>query len=618
MSKTDQRFNRRAFLRLAIGLGLAPILAACRQEGRSADEVSPSSGEPSPSPQATSTVSPSPTPEPSPTLTPSPSPSPTATPSPSPFPSSAGMAKGVAIGRHGMVATSQPLAARAGLQTLMDGGNAFDAAVTTAATLNVVEPMSTGIGGDCFALLYLGNTGEIKALNGSGRAPEALGLNVFRERGLGAVPTTGMLPVTVPGTVDGWATLLDAHGSVSFRDALAPAIHYAEEGFTVTDIIAADWAHLTPKMRATPDAARHYLVDGKRAPRPGEVFRLPALGASLRKIAEGGRDAFYEGEIAEAIVDFSNRNGGFLSRSDFERHASSWVTPIYTDYRGYRVYECPPNGQGLAALLALNIFKGFATEGLGMYSSERLHLLIESMRLGFADAFTYVADDEHAAIPLAQLLSEPYAAERRAMIQRDQAMDQVPAGHPTGRDTVYLTVADQEGNACSFINSLYYGFGSGMVAGDTGICLQNRGACFVLDPKHRNCWAPGKRPYHTIIPSLITRDGALKASYGVMGGFMQPQGHLQVVSNLIDHGLTAQGLMDAPRFRVSTDLRNVLVERGIPPASLRELRDMGHQVAPPRPVSREFGGGQIILVDEESGVYLGGSDPRKDGCALGF
>ncbi|MFW6115911.1 MAG: gamma-glutamyltransferase family protein, partial [Chloroflexota bacterium] len=282
------------------------------------------------------------------------------------------------------------------------------------------------------------------------------------------------------------------------------------------------------------------------------------------------------------------------------------------------VYECPPNGQGLAALLALNVFKGFPVAGSDVYSAARLHLLIESMKLGFADAYAYVADQDLVDIPVDQLLSEQYAAERRALIEPGQAMHHVPPGQPAGRDTVYLSVVDGQGNACSFINSLYYGFGSGMVAGDTGICLQNRGACFVLDPTHRNCLAPGKRPYHTIIPSLITRNGKLKASFGVMGGFMQPQGHLQVVSNLVDHGLPAQELMDAPRFRVSTDLRAVLVEKGISPDVVRQLRDMGHEVSPPRPISGEFGGGQIILVDEDSGDLIGGSDPRKDGCALGF
>jgi len=519
---------------------------------------------------------------------------------------------------NGMVATSQPLAAQAGLQVLRAGGNAFDAAVTTAAVLNVVEPMSTGIGGDCFALLYLAGTREVKALNGSGRAPQALTLDVFRERELDAVPLAGMLPVTVPGTVDGWATLLERYGTLSLADALAPAIRYAEEGFLVTEIIARAWDYLAPKMRATPEARAHYLVDGERAPRPGEIFRLPALAQTFRRTAEGGRDAFYRGDITQAIVEFSRRNGGFLELEDFEAHTSTWVEPISIDYRGYRVYECPPNGQGLAALLALNIARGFDLPAMAPDSTEYLHILIEAMRLGFADAFTYVADPERADIPLGALLSEAYAAERRGLIELDQAMGEVSAGQPAGEDTVYLTVVDGDGNACSFINSLYYGFGSGMVAGDTGICLQNRGACFVLNPAHRNCWAPGKRPYHTIIPSMITRDGALFASYGVMGGFMQPQGHLQVVSHLVDHGMSPQQALDAPRFRVLEDLEHVLFERGVPLRALSDLAHMGHRVAPPSEVGGGFGGGQIIVVDQENGAMFGGSDPRKDGCAVGF
>ena len=604
----SQAFDRRGFLRGAAALGLSPALAACSRVVNSMAEATSTSAKPSPNPEPTSTATASPTPEPSP--------SPTWTPPPSPSPEAATPRLG--RGRHGMVATSQPLAVEAGLDVLMRGGNAFDAAVTTAAMLNVVEPMSTGIGGDCFALLYLADTGEIKALNGSGRAPQGLDLSVFQERGLNQMPITGMLPVTIPGTVDGWATLLDAHGSLTLGEALAPAIHSAEQGFAVTNGIAAAWAGLAPRLRATPEAAAHYLVDGERAPRAGEVFRLPGLARTLRYIAAEGRDGFYEGEIAEAIVDFSARNGGFISREDLRRHRSCWVEPIYTDYRGYRVYECPPNGQGLAALLALNILKGFPLDGLDIYSTQRLHLLIESMRLGFADAFAYVADPDHVEIPLHGLLSEAYARERRAMIRPDRAIAHPSPGQPAGHDTVYLTVVDGDGNACSFINSLYYGFGSGMVAGDTGICLQNRGANFVLDPAHRNCWSPGKRPYHTIIPSLITHRSRLKASYGVMGGFMQPQGHLQVVSNLVDYGLDPQELMDAPRFQVSQDLQEVSVERGISPDVVSELCGLGHRVAPPTPRSPEFGGGQIILIDEVSGTYLGGSDPRKDGCALGF
>ncbi|MFQ5340902.1 MAG: gamma-glutamyltransferase [Anaerolineae bacterium] len=522
------------------------------------------------------------------------------------------------IAQKGMVATSQPLAAQAGLQILRDGGNAFDAAVTTAAVLNVVEPMSTGIGGDCFALLYLAGTREVKALNGSGRAPDALTLDAFQERGLDAVPLAGMLPVTVPGTVDGWATLLEEHGSISLADAVSPAIRYAEEGFAVTELIARAWEYLVPKLRATPDASAHYLVDGERAPRPGEVFRLPALAQTFRRIAAGGRNAFYRGDIAHTIVEFSRRNGGFLELEDFEAHASTWVEPISIDYRGYRVYECPPNGQGLAALLALNIAQGFDLPAMSPDSTEYLHVLIEAMRLGFADAFTYVADPDYADIPLDALLSEAYAAERRELIESDGVMGKAAAGQPAGEDTVYLTVVDGDGNACSFINSLYYGFGSGMVAGDTGICLQNRGACFVLDPEHRNCWAPGKRPYHTIIPSMITRNGALFASYGVMGGFMQPQGHLQVVSRLIDHGMSPQQALDAPRFRVHENLRQVSFERGVPLRALSDLARLGHQVVPPVELAGSFGGGQIIMIDQENGALFGGSDPRKDGCAVGF
>jgi len=397
-----------------------------------------------------------------------------------------------------------------------------------------------------------------------------------------------------------------------------PAIRYAEEGFSVTNVVGQLWAQFAGKLRATPDAAKHYLVDGQRAPQAGEHFRLPALANTLRLIAEEGRDAFYQGSIAEAIVEFSTHNGGFLSLSDLARHTSSWVDPIYADYRGYRVYECPPNGQGLAALLALNVFKGFDSVGLPMHSAERLHLLIESMKLGFADAYAFVADPDCVDIPVDQLLSDDYAAARRALIDPHRAISQPAPGQPVGDDTVYLTVVDGQGNACSFIASIYHGFGSGMVAGDTGICLQNRGACFVLDPDHRNCWAPGKRPYHTIIPSLITRDGRLVASYGVMGGFMQPQGHLQVVSNFVDHGLGAQQLMDAPRFQLSQNLQEASVEDGISPDVASQLCGMGHNVGGPMPRSCKFGGGQIILVDEQTGAYTGGSDLRKDGCALGF
>ena len=485
--------------------------------------------------------------------------------------------RSVVMSLRGMVATSQPLAAQAGLQVLINGGNAVDAAVATAAVLNVVQSMSTGIGGDAFALLYLADSGTIKALNASGRAPKRATLDFFQERGLAEIPLTGMLPVTVPGTVDGWATVLEAHGTMSLAQVLEPAIAYAEEGFPVTERVARGWRMLAPKLSAHPDAAGAYLVDGQ-PPRPGQVFRQPNLARTLRLIAKGGSDVFYRGEIAEKIARFSQANDGLLSLDDLAEHRSTWEEPIWVDYRGYRVYECPPNGQGLAALLALNVVQGYDLASSGHNPAKALHLLIEAMKLGFADAYEYVADPAFADIPLAGLLSADYAAERRRLINPGRALADVPAGTPVvGGDTVYLTVVDGNGNAASFINSLYMGFGSGMGAGDTGIALQKRGALLSLDPGPRNCIAPGKRPYHTIIPALATRDGHLFMSFGVMGGFMQPQGHLQVVCNVVDFGMNPQEALDAPRFRWDRG-RQVALEPDVSAEVRSTLRDWGHEV----------------------------------------
>jgi gamma-glutamyltranspeptidase/glutathione hydrolase len=525
--------------------------------------------------------------------------------------------RSVVMGRRGMVATSQPLAAQAGLRILLAGGSAADAAVAAAAALNVVEPMSTGIGGDVFALVYHANTREVSALNGSGRAPRALSPQVFAERGLDRVPADGMLPVTVPGTVDAWSALLERHGAMSLAQVLAPAIEYAEQGFPVSEIIAASWWRAEPRLQAHPDAARTYLVDGRRAPRPGEIFRQPNLARTLRQIAEGGRDAFYRGPIAEAIVQASEKYGGFLAPEDFAAHHSTWDTPISTEYRGHTVYECPPNGQGLTALLGLNILSGFDMAELTPGSVEALHIEIEAMRLAFADAATYIADPAQADVPVEPLLSERHAAARRALIRPDRAMRAVAAGAlPAGHDTVYLTVVDEAGNAVSLINSLYMGFGSGVVAGDTGIALQNRGACFVLDPEHRNCLAPGKRPYHTIIPCMVLRGDRLWSSFGVMGGFMQPQGHVQMLVNMLDFGMNPQEALDAPRFEL-TDPYNgseaVALEHD--GATIDALSRLGHQAAGGR--TSGFGGGQIVVVDE-NGVRHGGSDKRKDGCVVAY
>lgn len=520
---------------------------------------------------------------------------------------------------RGMVATSQPLAALAGLRILMEGGNAVDAAVATAAVLNVVEPLSTGIGGDLFALIYLAGSGDVKALNGSGRAPLAATPDEFRRRGHASMPLFDILAVTVPGTVDAWATVLETHGTMALADVLAPAIDYAENGFPVSELIAAAWYATTPRLYDDPAAQRTYLVDELRSPFPGEIFRQPNLARTLRLIGEGGRDAFYRGPIAEAIVRCSQQRNGLLTMEDFALHRTTWEDPISINYRGYTIYECPPNGQGLAALLALNILQNDDLAVMGPDSAHALHLQIEAMRLAFADAFTYIADPSQADVPVEALLSSSYAEQRRMQIDGRYAARDFHAGTlPAGDDTVYLTVVDEEGNACSLINSLYYGFGSGIVAGDTGIALQNRGAGFVLDERHRNVIAPAKRPYHTIIPCLVTQGRWLYASLGVMGGFMQPQGHLQVLSNLIDHGMTPQEALDKPRFEVQTNLNQVALEPTMDVALRDDLERRGHDVVAPQRSLFGFGGGQVIVIDPESGARIAGSDPRKDGCAIGY
>ncbi len=519
------------------------------------------------------------------------------------------------LARQGMVATSQPLAAMAGLRVLMEGGNAADAAVTVAAMLNVVEPMSTGIGGDCFALIFEAETGQVTALNGSGRAPAAFTLEEAQRRGLKQIPLDGPLPVTVPGTVSGWADLLDSFGTMSLADCLAPAIATAETGFPVSERISAAWQGLVKKLSQEPEAARVYLPP----PRPGQLHRQPDLAHTFRTIAEGGAEAFYRGPLAEKIAAYVQSEGGYLSADDLAAHTATWETPISTSYRDVEVLEHPPNGQGLAALVALNIVEGYDLGEMDYFDPVRWHMMIEAMRLAMTDAGRYVADPAVVDVPVLGLLSTEYAARRRTLIQSDRALDLAIPGQPEHRDTVYLTVVDEERNAVSLINSLYYGFGSGLVVPGTGICLQNRGACFTLEPGHPNVLAGGKRPYHTIIPAMVLRDGQLWASFGVMGGFMQPQGHLQVLVNLVDYQLDPQAALDAPRFRV--DERGgprVAIETGVPLKTRKALAAMGHDVRSETTFSYGFGGGQIIAMDPETDVLWGGSDPRKDGCAVGF
>jgi gamma-glutamyltranspeptidase/glutathione hydrolase len=528
-----------------------------------------------------------------------------------------------------MVATSNPLASQAGLAMLRAGGSAADAAVAAAAVLNVTESASTGIGGDCFALYYDAESKTVSALNGSGRAPAALHADHLRAFGWSGIPPRSVHAITVPGAVAGWCDLIERFGTLPMPTILADAIFHAREGFPVHPVYGAAWRRSAEFLRNSPNAEA-YLPHGD-APDIGHVVRLPDLARTLEAVAHDGRDAFYHGATADAIIETIQSLGGVMTHDDLRAHRSTWETPISVDYRGVRVWECPPNGQGLAALQALNILNGAALAEMAWDDPERLHLMIEAMRLAFADARQYIADSSTDPAPLDGLLSDAYAAQRRALITPGRAMQPPTYGAPFGgSNTVYLSVVDGAGNACSFINSLYMGFGTGIVARGTGVFLQNRGACFSLLPGHANTLTPGKRPYNTIIPALATRDDALFASFGVMGGFMQPQGHVQVISAMLDDDLPPQAALDRPRWCLDgmdipqskpgmDDAVTVALEEGIPVSVMARLADYGHRV---RPVSGHlrgmFGDGQIICRDAQTGVLSGGSDPRKDGITAAF
>jgi gamma-glutamyltranspeptidase/glutathione hydrolase len=467
-----------------------------------------------------------------------------------------------------------------------------------------------------FALVWNANQKKVHALNGSGRAPAAASIEELQSRGYHHMPDEGVYSVSVPGTVHGWETILEAHGSMPLSQVLKPAIKYAEEGFPVSEIISHQWSGQAGRLAQYP-SGQEMLLDG-RAPRPGDLMRLNTLGKSLRAIAEGGSEAFYTGGIAEKIVSYVQEHGGWISTQDLANHTSDWDEAISTDYRGITCWECPPNGQGIAALQALNIVEGFDIAAMGAQTVEAYHHLIEAMRLAFADAYRYVADPRKTKVPIQQLTAKSYAARRRELIDSTRAMDTVPYGQPFGAgDTVYISCVDGQGNACSFINSVYSNFGSGLVVPGTGIVLQNRAALFSLDPQHPNALAPGKRPYHTIIPAMATRDGEMYLCYGVMGGFMQPQGHLQVISNMVDHGMDPQQALNALRFMVAGDA--VVLEEGLAPQVVNDLKNRGHQVQIASGYRRAgMGGGQVIRRDPGTGVLSGGSEPRKDGCAVGW
>jgi gamma-glutamyltranspeptidase/glutathione hydrolase len=526
--------------------------------------------------------------------------------------------RSVVMARHGMVASSQPLAVEAGVSILKKGGNAIDAAIATALTLGVVEPVSTGIGGDAFLLYQSAADRRIYGINGSGRCPGRLTLDELQRRGIKGIPSTGLASVTVPGAIDAFVEAQRRHGKLTFAEVLDPAIHYSSEGFPVSEIIAKQWQGSARLLSQFPSSARTYLSNSK-APQAGDVHRQPNLARTLKLLAAEGRDAFYQGEIARQIVQFSQENGGFFSLDDFNNHTTEWVEPISVDYHGYSILELPPNGQGITALMALNILEGFDLSGMEYGSASYYHLLIEATKQAFADRDSYVADPTFADLPIDGLLSKAYAKARRQEIMPDRAED-YRAGSPLPfGNTVYVSCVDSEGNVVSLINSLFTAFGSGVVAGDTGICLQNRGAGFVDDPRHPNALAPGKRPLHTIIPAMILKNKAPWVCFGVMGGDVQPQGHTQVAINLIDFHMNVQEAIEAPRYRIMGG-KLVALERTIPHEVRHALEAMWHELLPygEIPPGTPYGGGQAILIDHERGVLQGGSDHRKDGCAIGY
>jgi len=530
------------------------------------------------------------------------------------------------IARNGVAATSHPLATQIAIDILKKGGSAVDAAIAADAALGLMEPMSCGIGGDLFALIWDAKTNKLYGLNASGRSPYGLTLEHFKSKGLEAVPARGPLPVTVPGCVDGWFELHARFGRLPMRDILAPVIEYARNGFPVSQIIAQEWQTTVDILKDQPGFLATYAPNGK-APAKGEVFRNPDLARSYQLIAEQGRDAFYRGEIAGSIDAFSSRVGCFLRLRDLAEHRSEWVEPVSTDYRGYDVWAIPPNGQGIAVLQMLNILEGFDLRGMGHNNALYLHHLIEAKKIAYEDRAVFYADPDVNRLPVAELISKNYAAGRRKLLDPTRANRRIAPGNPRmdQGDTIYLTVADKDRNMVSLIQSVFFGFGCGMVPDGCGFALQNRGQAFNLSEGHVNTYAPHKRPFHTIIPGFVTRGGRPWLSFGVMGGDMQPQGQVQVLCNLIDFGMNVQEAADAARFRHGgssepsgrrmTDGGEVRLESGIGVEVRNALSAMGHNVAP---VGGPYGGCQAILYDEKNDVYIGASESRKDGQASGY
>ena len=529
---------------------------------------------------------------------------------------------------HAMAATSQPLVTQIALDVMKRGGSALDAAVAADAALGLMEPTGSGMGGDLFAIVWDPKTHKLYGYNGSGRSPRSLTLAEFQKRGLTAIPAYGPLPVTVPGAVDAWFALHDRFGTLPMKDLLAPTIRYAREGFPVSEVIAYYWSASVPRLSKFPGFSEQFTRDG-RGPRTGEMWTRPTLADTLQKIADGGRDAFYKGDIARTIDAYFKANGGFLSYDDLATHHGEWVEPVSSNYRGYDIWELPPNGQGIATLQIMNLLEGFDLKHYGFGSPEHVHLFVEAKKLAFADRARFYADPDFYKTPVAELISKPYADQRRKLIDMDKAARVVAPGTPKTLDegdTVYLTTADANGMMVSLIQSNYRGMGSGMTPPGLGFIFQDRGEQFVLQAGHPNAFAPGKRPFHTIIPAFVTKAGKPWLSFGVMGGAMQPQGHAQILMNLIDFGMNLQEAGDAPRIQHdgSTDPEaqvapmsdggEVDLESGFPYETVRALMRKGHSV---RFADGPYGGYQAIMVNPQGG-YIGASESRKDGQAAGY
>lgn len=534
--------------------------------------------------------------------------------------------RSVVLGQNGMVATSHPLATQIGLDMLKSGGNAIDAAIATNAALGLMEPTGCGIGGDLFAIVWDAKTKKLYGLNASGRSPQKLTLKYFENEGMKKIPSHGPLPVSVPGAVDGWFELHKKFGSKPMPEILAPAIDYAEKGFPLTELIAWYIQRTVPffESKGFPNIDDTYRAqNGGKLPDEGEIYKNPYLANTYRKIAEGGRDAFYKGDIAKTVGKFIKEQGGFLSAKDFAAHKSEWVEPVSINYRGYDVWELPPNGQGIAALQMLQILEGYDFSQIEFGSVEHLHLFTEAKKLAFEDRAKYYADMDFFDVPVEELLSDAYAEERRKQI--GERAGKYSAGEISAGETIYMTVADSEGNMISLIQSNYRGMGSGMAPPKLGFMLQDRGELFSLKRGQANTFEPGKRPFHTIIPAFMTKDGKPFVSFGVMGGDFQPMGHTQIVMNLVDFGMNLQEAGDAPRWdhtggaspmgRTTEDTGLIRVESGIPYSTIRGLMDRRHRIGTARGI---YGGYQAILWDDVNKVYHGASESRKDGQAAGY